>query len=337
MVHREADRRRLADRHRVHHPPAPHQHVVRPLAADLQPLRLLLLPGAVDRDRREGEPVLLRQLLERPDRLLAVGGVVVEERDLLPLQAAAVLVEQVLHDDRGRVPVGPGIVEHPLEGRAVRRARPPVAHGVQRDPVLGHLGDDLVGDPGRQRLQHQRVGAAHLLVALDAAGGVIGGLALRHRRLHPADPAVALVQQREIVGIAVGERRAARGIGPGPVAQRRKVQLRQRRPGRERAGQRQRHPDQPHRGTPPLVCLAQCGNGQSRSFSFASRQSCASPCGSTIRKKMISAPEQHRLHVRREIRRPAQPRHHEVLQEDRHQHHERRPGEAAEDRARARR
>ena len=44
--------------------------------------------------------------------------------------------------------------------------------------------------------------------------------------------------------------------------------------------------------------MHQCGNGHSRSFSLAICQSRASPCGSTIRKKMISAAEDHQLEIR---------------------------------------
>jgi len=40
-----------------------------------------------------------------------------------------------------------------------------------------------------------------------------------------------------------------------------------------------------------LTFAVQCGNGHSRSFSLAICQSRASPCGSTARKKMISAPK----------------------------------------------
>ena len=37
-------------------------------------------------------------------------------------------------------------------------------------------------------------------------------------------------------------------------------------------------------------CCNQCGNGQSSSFSLAIRHSCASPCGSTIKKNTIKPP-----------------------------------------------
>ena len=224
-VHGIADRGGLLDRDLVHHAPAPHRDEVGLVAADLQPRRLLLLTGMVNRQQLQREAVLFGQLLQRADRLLAVGRVVIDQRDLLALQAAALDVEHVLDDDRGRVPVGAGIVEHPGKNRAVGRRGAPVAHGVQRDLVLRRLGDQLIGDAGGQRLEHQHALALEALVALDALLGVVGGLAGEIADRLTLDAAVTLLQQGEIVGVAVGERDAVRRVGAGAIVQPREHDL----------------------------------------------------------------------------------------------------------------
>jgi hypothetical protein len=63
VLHREADVRGFLDGDLVHHAPAPHQSRSRALAADLQPLRLLLLTGMVDRQQAQLEAVLFRPAL----------------------------------------------------------------------------------------------------------------------------------------------------------------------------------------------------------------------------------------------------------------------------------
>ena len=82
----------------------------------------------------------------------------------------------------------------------------------------------------------------------------------------------------------------------------------------------------------------QCGNGHSRSFSFAICQSRASPCGSTIRKKMMSPPNT--ISSRLEIVLSAMCRFeaaveeaHGHAQQHRQQRHERAAEERAEHRA----
>ena len=91
----------------VHHAPAPQQHVVRPVLADRQPLRLLLDARMRDGNGLELEAILLGTRLERRDRLLAVGAVVIDEADLLALQLveAAELLGDVLDGDVRRRPV----------------------------------------------------------------------------------------------------------------------------------------------------------------------------------------------------------------------------------------
>src|SRR5262249_12580061 len=110
------------------------------------------------------------------------------------------------------------------------------------------------------------------------------------------DAAVALVDHREVVDEAVGDRNAARRVGAGAVDEERnedRAALREG-GGRERSrGQREdQHGDdgvpEPH-GSVSFMRRKR-GIGHSRSFSFVTCQSRARPCGSTIRKKRISPP-----------------------------------------------
>ncbi len=80
----------------------------------------------------------------------------------------------------------------------------------------------------------------------------------------------------------------------------------------------------------------QCGNGQSRNFSLPICHSRASPRGSTIRKKTISAPKTIDSQIGHQIDRhlePDEPR--RVIEQDRQQHDEGGAEERAEDAAEA--
>ncbi len=244
VVHRVADRGRFLDRGRVHHAPAPHQHPVRvQLAADLQPGRLLLEPRMGDRELVELVAVLVGQGLEGRDRLLAVGAVVVDQRDLLALELvhAAFLIADVLDQGGGLAPVGHGQVEDIGEDPAVGGVGPAVAHRQDRDLVGGGALDQRVGDAGAVGVDHRRAGRTAVLqafIALDAAVVVVGGLALLPGELDAADAAVALVDQVEVVVHAVGDRDAVRRVGSGAIDQQRNELLAAgQRPGREPAGQ----------------------------------------------------------------------------------------------------
>ena len=224
LVAREADRGRFLDRGRVHDAPAPQQHVVGPVLADLQPGRLLLDAGMGDGHGRELEAVHLGALLEQRDRLLAVGRVVIDQHDLLALELveAAFLQRDVLHDDVGGRPVGAEQREVPLEHAAVARFGAAVAHRDDRDLVDRRLLGQREGDAGAERRdvgRARRALALQPLVALDAAVGGVAGVAFLVGDLDAVDAAVALVDQRIVVGHAVGERDAVRRIGAGAVDQ----------------------------------------------------------------------------------------------------------------------
>ena len=225
VIHREADVRGLLDRHGVHHAPAPEQDIVRLVAADLEPLAFLFLAGRIDGDLGQFKAVLLGQFLKRADRLLPVGGVVVEQRDLLAVQVAAILVQQVLDRHAGAVPVVRRVVEDVAEHLAVRGRGAAIARRVKRDAVRGHFRDQLIGDAGGQRVVDQRAFALGRLIAFDALFGVIGGLAFRGQDLFAADPAIAFIEQGEIVVEPIGILRAVRAVRAGAIGKVRHDQI----------------------------------------------------------------------------------------------------------------
>ena len=194
----------------------------------------------------------LRALLQQRDRLLAVGRVVIDERDLLALELveAALLLGDVLQDDIGRRPVGAEQREVPLEHRAVARFGTAVAHRDDRDLVGRGLLGERERDAGRERDDVGGAGrplALEPLVAFDAAVGGVAGFAFLVHDLDAVDAAVALVDQRVVIGDAVGERDAVRRIGAGPIDQMRDelLVLRQRRAGHQGPADcgRQCHPN----------------------------------------------------------------------------------------------
>jgi hypothetical protein len=222
LVAREVDVAGLGDGGRVHDAPAPQQDVVGLLLADLQPLRFLLGARRRHRNRQELEAVLLGHDVERRDRLLAVGRIVIEQRDLLALELveAAHLLGDVLDGDVGCRPVGAEQREVPFEHRAVAAVGAAVAHGDQRDLVARRLLGQREGDTGAERAEIGRPGrtlALEALVALHAAVGGVAGLALLEEDFYAVDAAVARVQQGDVVGGAVGERHAVGGIGAGAI------------------------------------------------------------------------------------------------------------------------
>ena len=198
-----------------------------------------------DRDRLEDEAVDLGARLERHDWLLAIGTVVIDEADFLVLQLvhAAQFLGDMLDGNVGRGPVAADGDEIPREHRAVAAFRTAIAHGQQRDLVARHLVGEREGNAGRQRREIRRAGRAlalEALVAFDALVGGVAGLAFLEHDLDAVDAAVALVEERPVVGNAVGERNAVRRVRSGAVNQRRNELfiLRQRRLGHRRRGER---------------------------------------------------------------------------------------------------
>ena len=192
------------------------------------------------------------------------------------------------------------------------RGREAVGHGQDRDLVDGGARDQRQGDAGRPRVDHDRVLALHGLIAFDAFLGVVAGLAFLEHELHAADAAVALVEHAQVVVHAVGDGRAGPGEGAGAVGEEGNIDrvLREGRKGTcPRASSRAANPRPNLRNDmfafPPVAsgrrrilvsCLVSLrpavsrGTARPRSFCLPICQSRARPCGSTIRKKMMSAP-----------------------------------------------
>ena len=164
--------------------------------------------------------MFLGQFLERANGFLAIGRVVKYQRDLLAADIATVFVQDMSDRVTGPVPVVGGIVEDIRKHAAILGRGAPIAHGVQRNAISCGFGDQLIGDTGRERLIEQRAIARPLgrLVAFHAFLGIITGFAFHEVDLFPADTAIALVEQSEVVLIPVRERNAVRGIGSGPIA-----------------------------------------------------------------------------------------------------------------------
>ena len=255
VIHLESLGGGLLDGDLVHHAPAGHEDPVRIDAADLQPRRPLFLPRVIDGEQRQLELVLLRQLVERRVGLLAVGAVVVDVDDLLPLELVepALLVADVPDHGRGLAPVVGGEVEHPREPPAVGRGAHAVAHRQNRHLVHRRLRDELIGDARAVGVHDQRTGrtlALELLVTLDAQVGLVLRLALLPGELDTVDAAVALVEEREIVDEPVGDRDAAGRVGAGPVDEQRDEVLPRRKGGCHRRAHDRRREQHAHESSP---------------------------------------------------------------------------------------
>ena len=223
-VTRETGGHRLLERRGVHHAPTPEQHVVGPVLTDLQPGRLLLDARMRDRQQLQVVTVHLRALLQQGDRLLAEWRVVVDKRNLLALQTirTAFLLREVLDQHVGCGPVHAAQREVVLEHGTVHRLGAAIAGGDDRDLVSGGLVGHRKGDPGRQRVEHRGAGRAlalQPLVALHAPVGGVTGLAFLEHDPHAVDAAVTGVEHLEVVGHAIGERRAVGRVRTGPVHQ----------------------------------------------------------------------------------------------------------------------
>ena len=149
VFHRIANVRRFLNGGRVHHTPTPHRHIVRLGAANLQPLRFLLLAGVIDGQKIKLKAMLFRQLFERADRLLTVGRVVIDQRQRLALDVTIIDFQQVVHNRRRAIPIVGRIVKDGVEHLAVRRRGPAISHRVQRDTIRCGFRNKLIGNAGR--------------------------------------------------------------------------------------------------------------------------------------------------------------------------------------------
>src|SRR5690606_2535378 len=182
--------RSLLDGRGIHHAPAPKQDVIGPVLPNLQPLRLLLHTRVRDRDQQELEAVQLRALLQQRNRLLAVGAIVVDERDLLALELfhATELFGDVLDRNVRSRPIRAKGYEIPGEYRAVAAIGAAVAAGQQWDLVAGRFLGEREGNAGRERREIAGAGwafALEALIAFNALVGRITGFAFLENDLHP--------------------------------------------------------------------------------------------------------------------------------------------------------
>ncbi len=197
----------------------------------------------IDGEQRELEAELPRQGLEGRVGFFAVGAVVVDVGDLLPLELVrpALLLSDVLDERRGLAPVGHGEVEHPREPPPVGGRRHAVPGGVDDDLVDRGLGDELIGDAGAEGIDEHRILGLEALVALDSLLGVVLRLAFLEGDSDAVDAAVPLVEQVEIVVEAVGGRDPVRRVRPGAIHQERDEHLARRQGGRRQGPGAHRH------------------------------------------------------------------------------------------------
>ena len=159
-------------------------------------------------------------LLQQWDGFFAKRAVVVDQGDLFALELVGTTLDldDVLHDHVGSHPVGTGQREVPLEHATVLAFRTAIACCHQRNFVVGGFFGQRKRDAGGQRLEHGGSLALQALVALHAPVGGVAGFAFFIADLHTVDTA-ALVDELEVVHIAIGERHTVGRIGPGAVHQ----------------------------------------------------------------------------------------------------------------------
>src|SRR5271169_1399118 len=107
MIHWEAGLSGFLHRGRVHRAPAPHDHVVRTVAANAQPeARLVLHLRRRHRVFLYGEAVIFGHLVEQRDRLETIAAVEVDVADGLALELfeTAFLGADITEDNRQTVP-----------------------------------------------------------------------------------------------------------------------------------------------------------------------------------------------------------------------------------------
>ncbi|MNZ94751.1 hypothetical protein D3C78_1138650 [compost metagenome] len=225
LVARIAAGLRFADGGRRHDAGAPQQHVVRARLADLQPGGLLFNAGGGDRIQHQLEAFLGGALLQQRDRFLAIGRVVVDQGDLLALELvhAAFFLGDVLDHHVGGGPVRAQQREVPLEHAAVHRLRQAVAHRFDGHLVDHGLVADRERDAGGLGVEARSPGALALqaFIAFHAAIGGVGRFTFFVRDLDAVDAAIALIDQLQVVQLAIGPGNAQRRERPGAIHQQR--------------------------------------------------------------------------------------------------------------------
>ena len=228
LVTREAGGLGFLQRRRVHHAPAPQQHIVRMALAHLQPGGFLFDARRGHRQQLQLEAVHARALLQQRNWLLAKRAVVVDQRNLLALELvqAAFDLAQVLDQDVGAGPVAAHQREVPLEGVAVLRDGQTIAQRDQRNLVGDDLFGQREGNARRLRVEQGDAGMAlQAFVAFDTAVGGVAGFAFLVGQLDAVHAAVTRIDHLQVILLAIGPGHAVRGVGAGAVGKQREELL----------------------------------------------------------------------------------------------------------------
>src|SRR5262249_47047083 len=127
----------------------------------------------------------------------------------------------VFHKYRSPVPVRQRRVEHPGGDVAVSGRREAVRHRQDGDLVNAGPWNELQGDARGIRVDDKPGLSLQCLITFSSLLRVVARLALLDDNLGSANPAVALVEQGQIVVLPVGDRSARAGEGSGPVGEQR--------------------------------------------------------------------------------------------------------------------
>ena len=171
----------------------------------------------VNRQQAQFKAVLLGQFLKGPDRLFAIGRVVIDKRNFLALDVTTLDIEDVVDDGRSSRPVVAREIEDVAEHLAVCGGCTSITHRQDRNICRCRLRDQLVCDTGRQGLIDKRAKIFCRFETFNTLFSVVGCLALDQIDHFAANTAITLVQQSKIVGIAIGIRDAVWTIGTRPV------------------------------------------------------------------------------------------------------------------------
>ena len=206
----------------VHHAPAPVEHIVWLVLADLQPGGFLLHARVGDRQQGQGEAVHLGALFQHRNRLFAKRAVVIDQGDFLALElvVAAFLFGDVLYQSVCCHPIGARQGEIPLEDAAIGRFAATIAGGDQGDLVSRDFFSQRESDAGRQGLEHgsTAIFTFETLIALHPPVRGIARFTFLSQSFYAVDTA-ACIDELHVIGHAIGKRHAVGRVRTGAVHQ----------------------------------------------------------------------------------------------------------------------
>ncbi|EKD98019.1 MAG: hypothetical protein ACD_23C00622G0001 [uncultured bacterium] len=225
---RVADSLRFLDGGGGHHAPGLQNHVVRAIAAHLQPSSFLLNARRGNRQQLQGETILCSTLLQDGQQLFAKWAVVVAHANFFALELVHTtgLFAKVLQQCITCHPIVADQRKIPFENTSVSRIAAPVARGDHRNLVSREFFGQRKGDAGGQRLKHRgtAVLAFEPLVAFHTTIGGVGRFAFFNQGLDTVDAATH-VDQFHIVVVPIGPRRGVRSHRSGAPGQHREKLL----------------------------------------------------------------------------------------------------------------